>query len=80
MKNNPSPPSRPLYWESSYEIVLCLLEQHPDVDLDKLGLQELYEMIVALPDFVDDPTLAHDGLLTEILREYYEEATSYEQR
>gem|GEM_PF-3703345 len=37
-------------------------------------------MIVALPDFVDDPTLAHDGLLTEILREYYEEATSYEQR
>ncbi len=68
----------PLYWESSYEIVLQLIARYPDVDLDSLGLQDLYEMIVTLPGFVDDPTLAHDGLLTEILREYYEEATTHD--
>lgn len=67
---------RPLYWESSYEIVLELIKRYPDADLDSLGLQELYMMIVTLPDFADDPSLAHDGLLTEILREYYEEATN----
>ena len=67
---------QPLYWDTSYEIILQLMKYHPDLNLDTLGLQELFELIVALPDFVDDPTLAHDGLLTEILREYYEEASN----
>ena len=71
-----SAPPGPLYWESSYEIVLHLIERYPDVNLDSLGLQELYDMIITLPAFADDPALAHDGLLTEILREYYEEATN----
>lgn len=69
--NNP----QPLYWDSSYEIVLQLLERYPTTDLDTLSLQDLYTRIVTLPSFVDDPTLAHDDLLTEIFREYYEEAT-----
>lgn len=66
---------QPLYWESSYEIVLELLERYPDLNLEALGLQELHELIVTLPNFADDPALAHEALLTEILREYYEEAT-----
>lgn len=66
---------KPLYWEASYEIVLSLMEHHPDADLDTLGLQQLFEWIIALPGFVDDPTLAHDALLTDILREWYEEKT-----
>lgn len=64
----------PLYWEASYEIVLALMEHHRDADLDNLGLQQLFEWIIALPGFADDPILAHDGLLTEILREWYEES------
>ena len=64
---------KPLYWEASYEIVLCLMEQHPDADLDSLGLQQLFEWIINLPGFADEPILAHDELLTEILREWYEE-------
>jgi FeS assembly protein IscX len=67
---------KPLYWDASYEIVLSLMEHHPDADLDALGLQQLFEWIVALPGFADDPILAHDGLLTEILREWYEENIS----
>ncbi len=67
---------KPLYWEASYEIVLALMEHHSTIDLDTLGLQHLFELIVALPGFADDPLLAHDGLLTEILREWYEEKNS----
>ncbi len=64
---------KPLYWEASYEIVLGLIEQHPAADLDSLGLQQLLEWIIDLPGFADEPILANDGLLTEILREWYEE-------
>ncbi len=49
------------------------MEHHPDADLDNLGLQQLFEWIIDLPGFDDEPILAHDDLLTEILREWYEE-------
>jgi len=62
-----------LYWDASYEIVLSLIDAHPDADLDAMGLQELHQLIVALPEFADDPALANEGILTEILREWYEE-------
>lgn len=62
-----------LYWESTYEIVLALMEQYPDLDMDAVGLNELNEYIVALPNFADDPRLANEGILSEILREWYEE-------
>ena len=62
-----------LYWEASYEIVLSLIEQYPDADLDTMGLEQLFHYIVTLPNFVDDPGMANDGILTDILREWYEE-------
>jgi Fe-S-cluster formation regulator IscX/YfhJ len=31
-------------------------------------------MIIDLPNFADDPTLANDDLLNDILREWYEES------
>lgn len=65
-----------LYWDASYEIVLALMEAHGNVNLDDIGTQQLFEMIVALPDFADDPALVNDGILNEILREWYEEATA----
>jgi FeS assembly protein IscX len=68
---------KPLFWEASYEIVLGLVEHHPDADLDTLGLQQLFEWIIILPGFADDPLLAHDDLLTEILREWYEEVSEF---
>jgi len=68
--------SNKLYWDATYEIVLSLIDNHPDANLDALGLQQLYELIVALPGFADDPELANEGILTEILREWYEEINS----
>lgn len=62
-----------LHWEASYEIVLALMEHYPDADLDSLGLGQLFEWIIRLPGFDDEPILANDALLTDILREWYEE-------
>ncbi len=64
----------PLYWESTYEIVLRLMVLYPDIDLDSLGIQQLLEMILALPEFADDVRLVNNGILNEILREWCEEA------
>ncbi len=63
----------PLYWDATYEIVLGLMEHHPDADLEMVGLQQLFEWIIALPGFADDPILAHDDVLVEIFRVWYEE-------
>lgn len=63
-----------LYWDSSYEIVLALMDAHPDMALETLSLDDLQAKIVALPDFADDPALANDEILQAILREWYEEA------
>jgi FeS assembly protein IscX len=62
-----------LDWDSIYEIVLELEALYPQRDLDSVGLQTLYEMVIGLPDFVDDPALGNDAVLTAILREWYEE-------
>jgi FeS assembly protein IscX len=65
----------PLYWESTYELVRHLMTTYPDVSLELLGTRQLLTMILDLPDFADDPRLANEALLNEILREWYEEAT-----
>jgi FeS assembly protein IscX len=66
----------PLVWEASYEIVLALMRHYPAADIEQVGLQQLHQMVVALPGFADDPALAHDALLASILREWYEESTA----
>lgn len=65
----------PLYWDSAYEIVRELNEAHPDVEIDAVGLDQLFGWIVALPGFADDPELVNDDILKDILREWYEEVT-----
>lgn len=65
-----------LYWESSFEIVQALIELYPSVDVDSVGIEQLRHWIITLPNFADDPDLANDGILNDILREWYEEVTS----
>jgi len=69
--------TQPLYWEASYEIVLSLMEAYPEVNVENVGIEQLYQWIIALPAFADDPALANDHLLNDILREWYEETISY---
>ncbi len=65
----------PLYWEPTYEIVLALMAAHPEVDVNDVGMHQLFEWIIALPNFADDPSFGHNHVLNDILREWYEEAS-----
>jgi FeS assembly protein IscX len=65
-----------LYWESPYALVRALMEAHPVVDFETLGIAQVQAWIIALPEFVDDPALAHDDMLEEILSQWYEEANA----
>ena len=65
-----------LYWESSYEIVLALMQAYPEQDIEQIGIEQLYQWIVNLPGFADDPALVNDGILSDILREWYEETST----
>jgi FeS assembly protein IscX len=68
----------PLYWDSTYAIVLALMKQHPALDPETVSTSQLLDLIVALPDFADEAILANEDLLVEILRFWYEEATFHE--
>jgi FeS assembly protein IscX len=65
-----------LYWDASYEIVLALSERYPDVDVETVGLEQLYQMIITLLTFEDDPAYVSDDVLADILVEWYEEVSS----
>jgi FeS assembly protein IscX len=62
-----------LYWDGPYAIARRLRAAHPDVDLSSVTLKMIYNWVVALPEFNDDPQLANDGLLAAIYQEWYEE-------
>lgn len=62
-----------LYWDSSYAIARRLNALHPGVDLDCVTLNMLYNWVVALPEFKDEPRLVNDELLQAIYQEWYEE-------
>jgi FeS assembly protein IscX len=62
-----------LYWDSPYAIALRLMAAHPEADLSNVTLGMLYNWVIALPEFRDDPQLANDDLLDAILQEWLEE-------
>lgn len=64
-----------LYWDSTYAIVVSLIERYPDRDPDDVGLAELEMLVLALPGFQDDPALVTEQFLLDILTVWYEEAT-----
>ena len=62
-----------LYWDSTYAIVVALMEQYPHLQPEMVGLDELTEMVENLPGFVDDPALATERMLLDIQITWYEE-------
>jgi len=64
-----------LYWDSAYALALRLKAEHPAIDLSSVTLNMLYNWVIALPEFRDDPELANDELLSAILNEWIEETT-----
>ena len=62
-----------LYWDSAYAIAVALISVYPNIDPELVGLEELATMVVQLPGFADDPALANDRLLKDIIIAWYEE-------
>jgi len=69
-----------IYWDDTYEIVLALIDTYPHVSVHDVGMNQMKELIVSLPNFGDDPALVNDDLLTIIYREWYEETTPDDER
>ena len=64
-----------LFWDSTYAIVVSLMEHHPSIIPVDVGLEELAAMVESLPGFQDDPALVTEQFLIYILTVWYEEAT-----
>ncbi len=67
-------PAPELFWDSTYAIVLALIEHYPDRTPEDVGLAELAAMVEALPGFQDDPSLVTERILLDIQTVWYEEA------
>jgi FeS assembly protein IscX len=66
-------PFNELYWDSTYAIAVTLLETYPDIQPSQVGLLEIADMVVALPDFCDDPAFVTERILQDIQTVWYEE-------
>ena len=62
-----------LTWDSTYAIALELRRQHPEADLEKVSLGQIYKWTLALSDFEDDPALVNDDILSSIFQDWFEE-------
>lgn len=64
-----------LYWDTAYAIAIALINQHPDRDPTQVGLEELADLVQALPGFHDDPAFVNERLLMDIQITWYEETS-----
>lgn len=64
-----------LFWDSTYAIVVSLMEHYPTRQPTDVGLKELAALVESLPGFQDDPDQATEQFLLDILTVWYEEAT-----
>ncbi len=53
---------------------MALMEVYPSINLEDIGMKQLSQMVIELPDFADEPMMVNDGILKHILREWYEES------
>lgn len=65
-----------LYWDSTYAIVVALMDHYPGSKPEHIGLEQLNQMVEALPGFVDDSASVNEQFLLDILTVWYEEATT----
>jgi FeS assembly protein IscX len=67
-------PLPPLTWDDTYTISRLLRARHPDCRAEDLSLMTIYRWTLELPGFEDDPQLANDSILQDILKDWFEEA------
>jgi len=62
-----------LKWVDSLDIAIALDETHPDVDPKAIRFTDLYNWILALQDFDDDPDHCGEKILEAIQMAWIEE-------
>ena len=60
-------------WTDSREIAIALAEARPEVDPTKVNFVDLYNWVLALPGFGDDPKRSGEKLLEAIQAAWIEE-------
>jgi FeS assembly protein IscX len=61
-------------WTDIYDIAAALADAHPDIDPAQVRFTTLREMVMALPDFNDDPKHCGEKILEAIQQAWLEEA------
>ena len=61
-------------WTESLEIAIALADRHPDVDPRYVNFVDLYNWVLALPGFDDDPKHSGEKILEAIQQAWIEEA------
>ncbi len=62
-----------LNWESTYAIALELRRQHPEINIEEVSLQQIYQWAIQLSEFEDDLALVNDDILYAIYQDWFEE-------
>ena len=61
-------------WTDSREIAIALADAHPDVDPTRINFVDLYNWVLELEGFDDDPKRAGEKVLEAIQSAWMEEA------
>ena len=61
-------------WTDTQDIALALVDAHPDVDPEQVRFTDLYQWVMALPEFSDDPKRCGEKILEAIQLAWVDEA------
>lgn len=61
-------------WTDIYDVAAALADTHPDIDPVQVRFTALRDMVLALPDFNDDPAHCGEKILEAIQQAWLEEA------
>jgi len=61
-------------WTDTREIAVALADSRPDVDPHSVRFTDLYEWVLALPGFDDDPKRCGEKILEAIQADWIDEA------
>ena len=61
-------------WTDTLEIAIALTEQYPDTDPNTVRFTDLYQWVLGLPGFDDDPKRCGEKILEAIQMAWIEES------
>ena len=61
-------------WTDTQRIAEELYDNHPDIDPTTIRFTQLRELILALPDFDDDPSRSGEKILEAVQQAWIDEA------